>query len=91
MAIVDQIKYVLTVFIFCVCVFSLHLQELYISRNSLTAVPSQSLNGPNALKLIALSHNNIGEYSLEKEVAMLRMIFIEHNLFIVLFFIHAHN
>lgn len=38
-------------------------QELYLGRNSFTAVPSSSLNGPVALKTIALNDNHIGEYS----------------------------
>ena len=36
-------------------------QELHINRNCLTAVPSTSLNGPVELKVLSLTHNNIGE------------------------------
>lgn len=40
--------------------FCFFFQELLLDRNCLTAVPSSSLNGPRALKVLSLSHNRIG-------------------------------
>lgn len=39
----------------------LHLQEFYVDRNSLTVVPSHSLNGPSALRHLSLRHNYISK------------------------------
>lgn len=38
------------------------LQELNVARNSFTAVPSTSLNGPMALKSISLANNSISKF-----------------------------
>ncbi|XP_053947146.1 chaoptin [Anastrepha ludens] len=35
------------------------LKDFYVDRNCLTAVPSNSLNGPNALRHLSLRHNHI--------------------------------
>lgn len=38
------------------------LKEFFVDRNSLTAVPVNSLNGPSALKHLSLRQNHIGEF-----------------------------
>lgn len=37
------------------------LKEFYMDRNSLTAVPASSLNGPSALRHLSLRQNHIGK------------------------------
>jgi len=37
------------------------LKEFYIDRNGLTAVPTNSLNGPSALRHLSLRQNQIGK------------------------------
>lgn len=39
-----------------------NLQELYLDYNNFTTVPSDSLKGPEALRVLGLSGNNIGAY-----------------------------
>ncbi|RZC37409.1 chaoptin [Asbolus verrucosus] len=39
---------------------SFFAQELYLDRNSLTSIPSSSLNGPKSLKILSLKTNRIG-------------------------------
>jgi Leucine-rich repeat (LRR) protein len=41
------------------------LQELYLTRNSLTAIPSASLNGPRNLRALSLRENRIRKYQVE--------------------------
>lgn len=40
-----------------------NLEELYLDNNNLTDVPSESLKGPKAIRILSLAGNNIGEGS----------------------------
>lgn len=40
---------------------ALSLEEFYLDHNELKGVPSKSLKGPNALKILDLSYNQIDE------------------------------
>lgn len=44
------------------------LKEFFMDRNSLTAVPVNSLNGPSALKHLSLRQNHIGELLFKSEI-----------------------
>ncbi|KAM7363550.1 uncharacterized protein ACRADG_000411 isoform 2-T4 [Cochliomyia hominivorax] len=53
------------------------LKEFYIDRNSLTTVPSNSLNGPTALRHLSLRHNYITSLRYESFIAQPQLEIID--------------
>lgn len=62
-----------TIYIEIIFIF---LQEIYLDWNSLTSVPSNSLNGPTALRHLSLKHNFISTLKLNQFINQIFLILI---------------